>query len=431
MSAFTHDRKFLSPVLTQATPVIAASGQGSYLLDTEGRQYIDWVQGIAVNALGHCYPSVVEAVTKQVEKMMTASFNLVGYEQTGELARRIAEIAPGDLGCTFFTNGGAEATDAALKLARTATGRPGVISFKGSFHVRTIGATSVTGSSASYRSSYEPLAGSVYFSSFPAPEQCPPGLSAGERAEYCLNELRVLLQLLIEPTSVAAMILEPVQGEGGYVVPDPLFLQGVRDICTAHGILLIFDEIQTGYGRTGTMFASEHSGVIPDIMTLGKAIAGGLPMSAVVSTPEIMSRWQNGTHGSTFGGNPVCAAAGLAVLDAFASENVLTKSRAQGAFIRTELTRLADSSPIVQEVRGTGMMLAIKLAYPDGALGGDLAVRVRSLCVERGLLLLGCGTNHDCIRLLAPLTVSRDVVVEGLSILSQAIADVTQEIGAR
>lgn len=197
MTTFVEDRQFLSPVLTQATAVVAQSGQGSYLTDTEGRRYIDWVQGIAVNALGHCYPSVVEAATTQIAQIMTGSFNLVGYEQTGELARRIAEIAPGDLSTTFFTNAGAEATDAALKLARTATGRPGIIAFKGSFHGRTIGATSVTGSAANYRSSYEPLMGSVYFSTFPAEEQCSPGLDAKGRAAFALDQLEQVLEYLV------------------------------------------------------------------------------------------------------------------------------------------------------------------------------------------------------------------------------------------
>lgn len=427
MPAFAQDVKYLSPVLTQSTDVVAASGSGPFLFGTDGRRYIDWVQGIAVNALGHCHPAVVRAVTDQVSRIMTASFNLVGYEQTGELARRIAELAPGDLGCTFFTNGGAEATDAALKLARTATGRPGIIAFKGSFHGRTMGATSVTGSSASYRSSYGPLVGGVYFSSFPSTDQCPAGLSAEERAEHSLRELRNTLEYLVEPESVAAMILEPIQGEGGYVVPHPTFLQGVREICTEHGVLLILDEIQTGYGRTGRMFSSEHFGIVPDIMTLGKAIAGGLPMSAVVSTPEIMARWKTGTHGSTFGGNPVCAAAGLAVLDTFASEDVITGSQERGVYMRNRLQAIADASGIVQEVRGLGMMLAVKLVHPDGSPGGDLVSRVRALCCERGLLVLSCGTHHECIRLLAPLTVPREVIDEGLAILEGALADVESE----
>ena len=429
MSTFTMDRKYLSPVLTQATQVVAESGRGSFLTGTDGRHYIDWVQGIAVNALGHCHPAVVEAATAQISRIMTGSFNLVGYEQTGELARRIAAVAPGDLACTFFSNGGAEATDGALKLARSATGRSGIIAFKGSFHGRTIGATSVTGSSASYRSPYESLAGNVYFSSFPATEQCPGGFSAKERAAFCLAELEQVFKYLVEPTSVAAIIVEPIQGEGGFVVPDPSFLQGLREVCTKNGILLIFDEIQTGYGRTGKMFASEHSGVVPDIMTLGKAIAGGLPMSAVVSRPEIHARWKPGTHGTTFGGNPVAAAAGLAVLDTFVAEDVLHNSQVQGTYMRSRLEAIAASSPIVCEVRGVGMMLAIKLAHPDGALGDDLAARVRTLCYERGLLVLGCGTNHDCVRFLAPLVITADVIDDGLSILESAIADVESGIG--
>lgn len=421
MTTFAQNERYLSPVLTRATDIVAVSGQGSYLTAADGRRYVDWVQGIAVNALGHCHPRVVRAVTEQATRLLTASFNLVGYEPTGELARRIAEIAPGDLESTFFSNSGAEAVDAAVKLARAATGRPAIIAFTGSFHGRTIGATSVTGSSARYRSPYEPLAGGVYFSRFPAQAQCPPGMDEHERSELALGDLRRLFDHVVEPSSVAAVIMEPVQGEGGYVVPPREFVRALRTLCDEHGILLVLDEIQSGYGRTGTMFASEHFDVAPDVMTIGKAMAGGLPMSAVVAAPELMERWRIGTHGSTFGGNPVAAAAGLAVLDVFAEDDVLANCRAQGAYVRARLEEIASETAIVSQVRGLGLMLALELSGADGTGGPDLVRRVRTDCRDNGLLALACGVHHEVLRLAMPLNVTTDVVDEGLAILQAAL----------
>ncbi|WOQ15783.1 aspartate aminotransferase family protein [Raineyella sp. W15-4] len=431
MSTFDENKRYLSPALARSTDIVAASGSGSYLTGTDGTRYIDWIQGIAVNSLGHCHPRVVAAVQRQTETLMTAAFNAVGYEATGELARRIAELAPGELGCTFFSNGGAEATDGALKLARVATNRPAIIAFRGSFHGRTFGATTVTGSNAAYRKWVEPLVGGVYFTPYPSPEQCPEGLDTEERGHYALTELQRLLDYIVAPETVAAILMEPVQGEGGYHVPPTSFVKELRRICDQHGILLIFDEIQAGYGRTGKMFASEHFDVVPDIVTLGKAIAGGVPMSAIVSTPEIMARWATGTHGTTFGGNPIAAVAALAVLDEYAESAVLENCREQGSYLRAGLERIADRVNIVSDVRGLGLMLAIELNHLDGRPGGDLVATLQERCRRAGLLLLNCGVRHNGIRFAPPLNVTRDVLDDGLAILEEALVALdTAELGS-
>ncbi|MGO1315554.1 MAG: aspartate aminotransferase family protein [Cellulomonadaceae bacterium] len=421
MVTLAQYRPYLSPALAKATDLVVTSGSGSYLTDVDGRRFLDFVQGIAVNALGHCHPRVVHAVQEQAAQLLTASFNMVNYPTTLELARRIAEIAPGQLGSTFFSNGGAEAVDGAIKLARAATRRPAIIAFKGSFHGRTIGATSVTASNSKYRKHYEPLMGGVHFATYPSADLCPPGFDEDQRTEFALAELQRLFDYVVAPETVAAILMEPIQGEGGYVVPTREFVQAIRAVCDEHGILLIFDEIQAGYGRTGQMFASEHFDVVPDIMTLGKAIAGGVPMSAVVSTPDIMSSWLPGMHGGTFGGNPVAAAAALAVLDEFEENDVLGNAQRQGAYLAERLRELAAAHPVVTDVRGLGMMLAIELNHTDGRPGGDLVQAVQRDCFEHGLLILSCGVKGNGIRIAAPLNVTRAELDEGLDILDAAL----------
>lgn len=421
MMKFADYKEYFSPVLAKNTEVIAESAKGCYVTDVTGQKYLDFVQGIAVNALGHCYPKVVEAITEQTSKLINASFNMVNFPTTLELGKKIAEMAPGKLGSIFFSNGGAEATDGALKLARVYTKRPSIIAFKGSFHGRTIGATTVTGSNSKYRKYVEPLMGATYFTPYPSKDLCPAGFDEKQRTEYCLKELQNLFDYLVAPETVAAIIMEPVQGEGGYVVPSKEFVQSIRDICTKHGILLIFDEIQAGYGRTGKMFASENFGVVPDIMTLGKAIAGGMPMSAIVSTPEIMSEWHAGMHGTTFGGNPVAAAAGLAVLKGFEEEHILENCNKMGAYLKSKLMELKEKYPVIADVRGLGLMLAIELRNADGTPAGDKLAKLRDICLEHHMLTLSCGVHGNCMRFASPLNVKQSELDEGLAIVETAL----------
>lgn len=424
---FEDYRPYLSPALAKATDLIMESGQGCYLTDVNGVRYLDFVQGIAVNALGHCHPKVVAAIKQQAEQLLTASFNVVNYPSTLKLAKRLSEVTPGELNSVFFSNGGAEAIDGALKLARAYTKRPAIIAFEGSFHGRTFGALSVTGSKAKYRKTYEPLVGSVYFTPYPSKDLCPNGFDEAQRTDFCLDELDHLFEYLVSPDQVAAIIMEPIQGEGGYVVPSKAFVQGIRQRCDRYGILLIMDEIQSGYGRTGKMFAGEHFDVVPDIMTVGKAIAGGLPMSAVIASPEVMAEWHPGMHGTTFGGNPICAAAALAVLDVFKKEQLLDHVNEIGSYLNGQLQELQKKYACISDARGLGLMQAIEFSHPDGSPAGDLLAKVQKGCLEKKLLTLGCGVHENGMRFATPLNVKKQEIDQGIAIIDQVLSQLSKK----
>lgn len=420
---FNDYKQYLAPAYSKSTDLIMQSGKGMYLTDVNGKRYIDWVQGIAVNALGHCHPRVIAAAKEQIDRLVTASFNVVSYPTTLELARRIAEVTPGDLDSILFSNGGAEATDAAIKAARVITGRPNVIAFKGSFHGRTMGAASITASNSFYRKGLEPMMGGVFFAPYPSRDLCPEGYDAKERAQWCLGEIKKMFTYYVPPEDTACIYAEPVQGEGGYVVPDPSFLQGLREICDTYGIMLCFDEIQAGYGRTGKMFAGMHAGVVPDLMTMGKAIAGGFPMSALVGRPEDMAKWMPGQHGGTFGGNPVAGAAGLAVLDEFKEKDIVGNAAKVGDYFKGRLLDLQKKYPFIADVRGVGMMLAIELGEKDGRSGAELFSAICAKGIEKGLLLLGCGVHHNAIRFAAPLNSTTAEIDEGLAVFDSILSE--------
>lgn len=424
---FEDYKQYLSPVFYKQTNLIAKTAKGCYLTDVDGDKYLDFVQGIAVNALGHNHPSVVKAIQEQAGNLINASFNLVNYETTLTLAKELASVTPEGLTSIFFTNGGAEATDSALKLAMSYTGRSAVVAFMGSFHGRTVGATSITGSNSKYRKHYNPLMGNVYFAPYPSKDLCPDGMDEEERTDYCLWELKKLLQYIVWPKDIACIYMEPVMGEGGYVVPSKKFIQGVAKICKEHGILFIFDEIQCGYGRTGKMWASQHFDVIPDIMTVGKAIAGGLPMSAVISTPEIMDKWPIGTHGTTFGGNPVAAAAGCAVINEFKDGALLKNVNEMGAYLKSELLKLQEKFPCISDVRGIGLMMAIEFSHEDHTPAPDIWLDIKAKMLKRHMLTLNCGVHGNGMRFATPLNVKMEEIDEGLAILSASIEEMYQE----
>lgn len=420
---FEDYKEYLNPVFAKQTDLIMKTGSGCYLTDVNGEKYLDFVQGIAVNALGHNHPSIVKAIKDQADNLINASFNMVNYESTLTLAKRLAGVAPKGLTSIFFTNGGAEATDSALKMAMSYSKRSAVIAFMGSFHGRTCGATSITGSNSKYRKHYEGLMGKVYFAPYPGRDLCPKEYKTSEeRGEYALFELNKLLRYIVSPEDVCAIYMEPVMGEGGYVVPPANFMKEIRKICDEHGILLIYDEIQAGYGRTGKMWASENFGVVPDIMTVGKAIAGGLPMSAVLTRPDIAKEWPTGTHGTTFGGNPVAAAAGCAVLDAFEDGTLLENVCKMGEYLRAELKKLQAKYPIIYDIRGLGLMTAIEFAYEDGTPAPEIWQKVRAGCLERHLLTLNCGVHGNGMRFATPLNVKKEEIDEGLAILEASLA---------
>lgn len=414
-------KQYFNPVLSKATDLVAVKGRGCYVWDNKGDKYLDFVQGIAVNAMGHCFPPIVDAIKAQTENLIDAAFNLVNYESTLELAKRLTSIAPEGLTQVFFSNGGAEATDAALKMAMSYSGRSAGIAFMGSFHGRTCGATSITGSNSKYRRHYEGLMGNVYFAPYPGRDLCPPEIPADKRGEYSLFELNKLLRYIVSPEDVAYIYMEPVMGEGGYVVPPKDFMQEVRKICDKYGILLIYDEVQAGYGRTGKMWASQNFDVIPDIMTVGKAIAGGLPMSAVLTRPDIAAKWPTGTHGTTFGGNPVAAAAACVVLDQFEDGTLLKNVNEMGAYLQEKLRAVQAKHPIIYDVRGIGLMVAIEFAYEDGTPAPEIWSKVKEECLKRHLLTLNCGVHYNGMRFATPLNVKKEEIDEGVKIIEDSL----------
>ncbi|MCR8641052.1 aspartate aminotransferase family protein [Paenibacillus sp. N1-5-1-14] len=412
--------KHLSPVMTRITDLVVTKAQGAKFWTEDGVEYIDFVSGVAVNAVGHAHPAVVKAIHEQSSNMIHLGLNYGYYESAVRLAQKLAAITPGNLDTVFFSNSGAEAIDGAIKLARAVTKRPNIIAFEGSFHGRTLGATSLTASSSKYRKYYEPLVGGVYHVPYPYQRQLP-CQSEEDTTEYCLNRLTKLFELIVDPTQVAAIIIEPVMGEGGYVPAPAAFLQQLRKIADDNGILLIFDEVQTGFGRTGTMFASEHAGVVPDVLVLAKALASGLPLGAIVANRDLHDKWQTGTHGSTFGGNPVACAAALASIQVIEQEGLVERSERVGNQIVERLKLELGDLPSVAEIRGVGMMIGIEFQDEQVKPGTAIVSRIREEALKQQLLVTSCGVYGQTIRLMLPLNIDDNVLDQGLTILKQSI----------
>jgi 4-aminobutyrate aminotransferase len=415
--------KHLSPVMTRITNLVIERAHGAKFWTSDGREYLDFVSGVAVNALGHTHPEVVKAIQDQAAKLIHLGLNYGYYESAANLAEKLASISPGDLDTVFFSNSGAEAIDGAIKLARAATGRPAIISFEGSFHGRTIGATTLTASSAKYRKNYEPLMGGVYHVPYPYKRHLGVN-SEDECVRYCLKALHDLLTLRVDPSQVAAIVIEPVMGEGGYVpAPDP-FLQQLRKVTKEHGILLIFDEVQTGFGRTGKMFAAEHSGVVPDILVLAKALSSGVPLGAIVSRREIHEKWPVGTHGSTFGGNPISCAAANASIRVIEKERLVERSATLGKTIMDRLQRNVGHLPQIAEIRGLGLMIGIEFQDEFGNPNTTMVANIREAALKKHLLVTSCGVYGQTLRLMLPLNIAENELDQGLTILEDVLLEV-------
>jgi 4-aminobutyrate aminotransferase len=412
----------LTPVLGRYFERSWARGEGHRLYDTDGKAYLDFANGIAVSVLGHGHPAVTAAIHAQVDRLI-APCSAMGYaESTVRHAKLLAEFLPEPLDSIFFMNSGSEAIEGAIKLARRVTGRPGIIAFRGAFHGRTIGAASITSSNINYRLGYEPLLPGVYISPFPSAYRDFAGDE--ERAvEVCLKHLRDLLATTVPPSAVAGMIIEPMQGEGGYIPAPPAFLRALRAICDEHGIVLIADEVQAGFGRTGKMWAFEHSGIVPDVVCMAKAIANGLPLSALASSKALQVRWGRSAHGTTYGGNPVSCAAGIAVLETIRAERLVENSAARGAELVAGLRGIAADDPRIGDVRGLGLMIGVEFVRdratrePDGAL----CETVIQGCADEGLLLISCGVEHNVVRWIAPLNVTSAEIDEALGIFRRVL----------
>ena len=422
----------LSSVADHLTPVLGryferswSRGEGHRLYDTAGRAYLDFANGIAVTALGHHHPRVTAAIHAQVDRLIGPT-GAIGYsEPVVRLADMLTATLPDPIDSMMFLNSGSEAIDGALKLARRVTGRPGIVAFRGGFHGRTFGATSVTSSSINYRTGYEPLLPGVYLAPYPAAY---PDFDGDEDAasESAVAGLRTVFETQIAPSQVASILIEPVRGEGGYNPAPASFLRALRAICDEHGILLIADEVQTGFSRTGRMWAFEVAAIVPDVVVMAKAIANGLPLSAIASSRALMERWGRSAHGSTYGGNPVACAAGIAVLETIADEGLIENAATRGAELTAGLGRIAAEDHRIGDVRGPGLMIGVELVRdgpghePDGALAKATIARAADL----GLLVLSCGAAGNVIRWIPPIDVSPAEVSEAIEIFGETLRTV-------
>ncbi|MFA6441118.1 MAG: 4-aminobutyrate--2-oxoglutarate transaminase [Sterolibacterium sp.] len=401
------------------TKIYAERAENAELWDVDGNRYIDFVGGIGTLATGHRHPKVMAAVEAQMKKFTHVCHQIFPDPGYVELAEKLNGLTPGKFAkkTAFFTTG-AEAVENAVKIARVATGRSAVIAFSGAFHGRGMMGLALTGKVAPYKTGFGPLPAEVYHVPFPVASQ---GISADDS----LRALDDLFRVDIDAQRVAAIIIEPVQGEGGFHVAPPELMYGLREICDAHGILVIADEVQSGFGRTGKLFAMEHYAVIPDLVTMAKSLAGGFPLSAVTGRADLMDAAAEGGLGGTYGGNPLAVAAALAVLDVIAEEKLLERADRLGARLRDLLDRLKPVVPEIAEVRGLGAMLAVEFTHPaDGKAHPAFARRVQADALGSGLVLLTCGTHSNALRFLMPLTIQDEVFNEGLLMLERALRDI-------
>ena len=420
-----RDRSVVSPSYTRGYPLVIDHARGSIVEDVDGNLFLDCAAGIAVNATGHSHPEVVKAIADQAARFIHMSGTDFYYEPQVRLAEEISAIAPFAGGArSFFGNSGAEAIEAAIKLARHATGRQGILAFLGGFHGRTLGALALTASKTVQRRGFSPLMAGVYHAPYPNIYRCPPGMTPDAWVAYCLDYIdHELFGQLVAPDEVAAIVIEPIQGEGGYVVAPDAFLRGLRDLTMRHGILLIVDEVQSGMGRTGKMFAIEHAGVQPDIVAIAKGIASGLPLGVAAARADLMT-WPPGAHASTFGGNPVACAAALATIKLL-QNGMMANAEAVGAHLMAGLTALMDKHRIIGDVRGRGLMVGVELVRDRATK--ERAIEERNAVVsgafERGLLVLGAGKNS--IRFSPPLVLTREQADTAVGIFDQVLSEVT------
>lgn len=418
------DRQYVSPSYTRDYPLVARRGEGMFVEDVDGNRFLDFGAGIAVVSTGHCHPKVVRAIQRQAETLIHMSGTDFYYSLLAELAEKVAQIAPGSFAKrVYFGNSGTEAMEAALKLARYHTRRPLFIAFLGCFHGRTFGSLSLTSSKAVQRNRFGPLLPGVFHSPYPNPYRC----AVGHKAEECRCDPvefieKKLFKTVAPPEEVAAIVVEPIQGEGGYLVPPANFLPRLRELADRHGILLIFDEVQCGMGRTGKMWACDHDGVVPDILINAKGIASGLPLSVTVARADIMN-WPPGAHASTFGGNPVACAAALETIRLIESEYVGNAAR-MGEYIMKRIANWPQKHSIVGHVRGRGLMVGVELVKNQKTREPHPVARQKVLesAFGQGLLLLGCG--ESTVRMCPPLIVEQKHVDPALDILERCIAEV-------
>ena len=417
----------LAPSLAEDWPELpAVRSEGIYLYTEDGREIMDFTSGIGVTNLGHNHPKVLNAAIEQMKKFSHSAVGITLHEPLLRLTEILPQVMPESMEMFFFGNSGSEAVEGAIKLARYVSGRPGIIAFTGGFHGRTFGAISVTSVKSKYRNHYEPFVPGVYFADYANPYRCPFGDAPQDAVEWSLGSVEKIFNHHIPPTEVAAILVEPIQGEGGYIVPPPEFMKGLRKMCDDHGIFLIFDEVQSGFGRTGQMFAAQTFGVRPDIMAIAKGIANGFPLGATVSSRDIMSRWSAGSHGTTFGGNPVACAAAIAVQEVFEEENILENTRQMSKIFIDGLRKFKKSHDFIGDVRGVGLMTALEIVKTDGKKTPDpeRAMRILNHALEFGLLGYMAGLTGNVIRFIPPLIVTEEHIKKALDILEVCMGKV-------
>ncbi|MFD8102278.1 aspartate aminotransferase family protein [Nocardia fluminea] len=409
----------LSPVLKQATPVHVDHGAGCYLYDTDGRRYLDFTAGIGVTSTGHCHPTVVAAAQAQVAKLIHGQYTTVLHRPLLELTERLGTVLPEGLDALFFANSGSEAVEAALRLVRQATGRPNVIVFHGGFHGRTVAAATMTTSGTRFSAGFSPLMSGVHVAPFPTAFRY--GWTEAEATDFALRELDYLLATLTSPAETAAFIVEPVLGEGGYIPGNTRFFQGLRERADRHGILLVFDEIQTGFGRTGKFFGHQHFDVRPDVITIAKGLASGFPLSGIAASRELMAKAWPGSQGGTYGGNAVACAAAIATLEVIETEGLVDNAAIRGAQLLAGVENLATKA--IGDVRGLGLLVGAEFTTPTGEPDTATASAAQRAAVGKGLLLLTCGAHMNVVRMIPPLIVTETQVDDALAIWSEVLAD--------
>jgi 4-aminobutyrate aminotransferase len=417
-----YDTSHLAPVWFHVTDLLMDRGEGAYVWDDKGTRYLDFTSGIGVTNTGHCHPRVVQAIQDQAARFIHAQVNIYCHEPLLRLADALRQVVPPHLDTFFFSNSGAEAVEASVKLARHYTGRPNIIVFQGSFHGRTAQTMAMTTSKTVYRVNYQPLPAGVFVAPYPYWYRY--GWDAEQTSQWALEEVRFLLQTQTAPMETAAIIVEPVLGEGGYVVPPPSFLPGLRQICDEHDILLIIDEVQSGCGRTGKFFAFEHAGVEPDVLVMAKGLGSGFPISGIAAPRALTERWMVGTHGGTYGGNPIGCAAAEATIRVLLEEKLVENAALRGAQLMDGLHEIKSRHPVIGDVRGLGLMVGVEFTDPDTRKPATgVTKQVLQHCLGEGhLIMMSCGPYSNTARWMPPLIVSEAQINEGLTIFEKAVA---------
>lgn len=413
----------LSPLLKQATPVVVDHGEGAYLYDVDGHRHLDFTAGIGVTSTGHCHPRVVRAAQEQVGSLIHGQYSTVMHKPLRQLTERLGEVLPSGLDSLFFANSGSEAVEAALRLTRQATGRPNVVVFQGGFHGRTVATASMTTSGTRFTAGISPLMGGVHVAPFPYAFHY--GWDERTATRFALRELDYLFETISAPSEVAAFVVEPMLGEGGYVPGNAEFFAGLRERADQHGILLVMDEVQTGFGRTGRFWGHDHFNVRPDVVVMAKGLASGFPLSGIAASTELMSKAYPGSQGGTYGGNAVSCAAAVATLDVIQDEGLVANAAERGTQLLNGARTVADKHPEIGDVRGLGLLVGSEFTTADGAPDSATAQAAHKAAAERGLLLLTCGPHSNVVRMIPPLIATAEQVDEALGIWSDAVASAT------